>query len=128
MGMGEPLLNFSNVLQAVNHITEEIGMNMSRKRITLSSAGISKMIIKLADTNPKFNLEKGIILRTFDNYKLERWNLENKEIQCEIIEVDDYQPEKLEPIIKKQSSISYRPSSKFSEIKSYFTSRYMSCR
>ena len=40
----------------------------------------------------KFNLEKGIILRTFDNYKLERWNLENKEIQCEIIEVDDYEP------------------------------------
>ena len=56
MGMGEPLLNFSNVLQAVNHITEEVGMNMSRKRITLSSAGISKMIIKLADTNSKFNL------------------------------------------------------------------------
>mgnify|MGYP006080465325 CR=1 FL=1 len=66
----------------------------------------------------KFNLEKGIILRTFDNYKLERWNLENKEIQCEIIEVDDYEPEKPSPIIKKKSSISYRPSSKFSEIKS----------
>jgi hypothetical protein len=66
----------------------------------------------------KFNLEKGIILRTFDNYKLERWNLENKEIQCEIIEVDDYEPEKPSPIIKKTNSISYRPLSKFSEIKS----------
>tara|TARA_B100001248_G_C27310784_1_gene421832 strand:- start:391 stop:816 length:426 start_codon:yes stop_codon:yes gene_type:complete len=66
----------------------------------------------------KFNLEKGIIIRTFDNYKLEKWNLENKEISCEIIEVDDYEPEKPEPIIKKQSSMAYRPSSKFSEIKS----------
>jgi hypothetical protein len=66
----------------------------------------------------KFNLENGIILRTFDNYKLERWNLEDKEIKCDVIEVDDYEIEKPKPFIKKASSVPYRPSSKFNNIKS----------
>jgi hypothetical protein len=66
----------------------------------------------------KFNLDMGIILRTFDSYKLERWNLENKNIQCELIEVDNYEPEKLIPIIKKANSNIYRPPSKSLEIKS----------
>ena len=66
----------------------------------------------------KFNLDKGILLRTFDNYKLERWNLENKNIKCELIEVDSYEPEKSSPIIKKTNSSIYRPPSKSGEIKS----------
>lgn len=56
MGMGEPLLNYANVLEGINRITAEDGLNMSSKRITLSTAGIAKMIIKLADDNVKFNL------------------------------------------------------------------------
>ena len=66
----------------------------------------------------KFNLDKGIILRTFDNYKLEKWNLDNKDIQCELIEVNDYEPERIIPIIKKSNSNIYRPPSKSFEIKS----------
>ena len=66
----------------------------------------------------KFNLDRGIILRTFDNYKLDRWNLENKMIKCELIEVNDYEPDKPTPIIKKTSSNVYRPPSRSSEIKS----------
>ena len=66
----------------------------------------------------KFNLDKGIILRTFDNYRLDKWNLENKMIKCELIEVDDYEPEKPSPIIKKTNSSVYRPPSKSGEIKS----------
>ena len=56
MGMGEPLLNYNNVLSAIEKITSEEGLNMSPKRITVSTAGIAKMIRKLADDGVKFNL------------------------------------------------------------------------
>lgn len=56
MGMGEPLLNYSNVLNAINHLTSEEGLNYSYKRITVSTAGISKLIKKLADDKVQFNL------------------------------------------------------------------------
>jgi 23S rRNA (adenine2503-C2)-methyltransferase len=56
MGMGEPLLNYSNVLESVNHITNEKGLGMSYKRITVSTAGIAKMIRRLGDDEVKFNL------------------------------------------------------------------------
>jgi 23S rRNA (adenine2503-C2)-methyltransferase len=56
MGMGEPLLNYSNVVSAIDKITSEEGLNMSAKRITVSTAGIAKMIKKLADDGVKFNL------------------------------------------------------------------------
>ena len=56
MGMGEPLLNYSNVLKSVDRITSENGLGMSPKRITISTAGIHKEIIRLADDGVKFNL------------------------------------------------------------------------
>lgn len=56
MGMGEPLLNYANVLKSVERITAEDGLNMSPKRITVSTAGIAKMIKKLGDDKVKFNL------------------------------------------------------------------------
>ncbi len=56
MGMGEPLLNYANVLQSVEHITSPEGLNMSPDRITVSTAGIAKLIKKLGDDQVKFNL------------------------------------------------------------------------
>jgi 23S rRNA (adenine2503-C2)-methyltransferase len=56
MGMGEPLLNYANVLQSVEHITSPEGLNMAPRRITVSTAGIAKMIKKLGDDQVKFNL------------------------------------------------------------------------
>ena len=56
MGMGEPLLNYANVLRSIERITAEDGLNMSYKRITVSTAGIAKMIKKLGDDGVKFNL------------------------------------------------------------------------
>ncbi len=56
MGMGEPLLNYKNVMEGIHRITSEEGLNMSPKRITLSTAGIAKMITRLADEKVKFNL------------------------------------------------------------------------
>ncbi|QEC77829.1 23S rRNA (adenine(2503)-C(2))-methyltransferase RlmN [Mucilaginibacter ginsenosidivorax] len=56
MGMGEPLLNYKNVIDSIERITAEDGLNMSPKRITVSTAGIAKMIKKLGDDEVKFNL------------------------------------------------------------------------
>jgi len=54
--MGEPLLNYTNVLKSIERITAEDGLNMAARRITVSTAGIAKMIKKLGDDNVKFNL------------------------------------------------------------------------
>lgn len=56
MGMGEPLLNYKNVLESVHKITNDEGLGMSAKRITVSTAGIAKMIKQLGDDQVKFNL------------------------------------------------------------------------
>lgn len=56
MGMGEPLLNYKNVLESIDRITSEKGLGMSPKRITVSTAGISKLIRKLGDDKVRFNL------------------------------------------------------------------------
>lgn len=56
MGMGEPLLNYKNMLQSIDRITSEDGLGISPKRITVSTAGIAKMITKLGDDEVKFNL------------------------------------------------------------------------
>ncbi len=56
MGMGEPLMNYNNVLKAIEMITSEEGLAMSPKRITVSTSGIPKMIKKLADDEVKFKL------------------------------------------------------------------------
>lgn len=56
MGMGEPLLNYSEVLRSVEKITSPEGLGMAAKRITVSTAGVAKMITKLGDDKVKFNL------------------------------------------------------------------------
>ena len=56
MGMGEPLLAYRPVMQSIELITAEWGLNMSPRRITVSTAGIAKMIKKLADDASKVNL------------------------------------------------------------------------
>jgi 23S rRNA (adenine2503-C2)-methyltransferase len=56
MGMGEPLLNYANVVESVRRITAPDGLNMAPRRITISTAGIAKMIKKLADDDIKANL------------------------------------------------------------------------
>jgi 23S rRNA (adenine2503-C2)-methyltransferase len=56
MGMGEPLLNYQNVITAIEKITSQKGLGMATKRITVSTVGIAKMIVKMADDGVKFNL------------------------------------------------------------------------
>jgi 23S rRNA (adenine2503-C2)-methyltransferase len=56
MGMGEPLLNYKNVLKSIEKITSPDGMAMSPKRITVSTAGVAKQIRQLGDDKVKFKL------------------------------------------------------------------------
>jgi 23S rRNA (adenine2503-C2)-methyltransferase len=56
MGMGEPLLNYKNVIQSIEIMSAERGLFISPRRITLSTAGIAKMIKKLGDEEVRFNL------------------------------------------------------------------------
>lgn len=56
MGMGEPLLNYKNVLKAIERITSPDGLGMSPRRITVSTAGVAKMIKQLGDDQVKFKL------------------------------------------------------------------------
>ncbi|MBP3942173.1 23S rRNA (adenine(2503)-C(2))-methyltransferase RlmN [Sphingobacteriaceae bacterium WQ 2009] len=56
MGMGEPLLNYSGMMKSIERITAPDGLNMAAKRITVSTAGIAKMIKKLGDDQVRFNL------------------------------------------------------------------------
>lgn len=56
MGMGEPLLNYNQTIKSIEKICGEDGLGMSPKRITVSTAGIAKMIKKLGDDEVKFNL------------------------------------------------------------------------
>lgn len=76
MGMGEPLLNYKNVLQSIDKITSPEGLGISPKRITVSTAGISKMIMKLADDDVKFNLALSL-------------HAANDEKRSEIMEIND---------------------------------------
>ncbi|MEO9513358.1 MAG: 23S rRNA (adenine(2503)-C(2))-methyltransferase RlmN [Flavobacteriaceae bacterium] len=56
MGMGEPLMNYNNVLKAIGKITSPEGLGMSPKRIVVSTSGVPKMIKKMADEEVKFGL------------------------------------------------------------------------
>jgi len=56
MGMGEPLLNYKNVLKAIERITSPDGLAMSPRRITVSTAGVAKQIKQLGDDKVKFKL------------------------------------------------------------------------
>ncbi len=66
MGMGEPLLNYQNVITAIDKITSQKGLGMAAKRITVSTVGIAKMIIKMADDGVKFNLAVSLHAATND--------------------------------------------------------------
>ncbi|MES2702181.1 MAG: 23S rRNA (adenine(2503)-C(2))-methyltransferase RlmN [Bacteroidota bacterium] len=56
MGMGEPLLNYKNMMKAIERITSPEGLGMSPKRITVSTAGVAKMIKQLGDDGVRFKL------------------------------------------------------------------------
>lgn len=83
MGMGEPLLAYKNVLESIHHITQEHGLHMSPRRITVSTAGIAKMIKKLADDEVKFNL--ALSLHAADDVKRDEIMPINEQNNLEVL-------------------------------------------
>lgn len=81
MGMGEPLLNYKESLRSIKMITSDEGLGMSPRRITLSTAGISKMIKKLGDDDVRFNL--ALSLHAADDEKRSKIMAINKENSLE---------------------------------------------
>jgi len=84
MGMGEPLLNYDNLIKSINLISSNDGLAMSPKRITVSTVGIAKMIKKLADDQVKFNL--AISLHAYNNQKRDKIMPINKSINLAELE------------------------------------------
>ena len=78
MGMGEPLLNYNALINSINLISSEKGLNFSPKRITVSTAGIAKIITKLGDDKVRFNL--AISLHSANDYKRSKLMDINKKI------------------------------------------------
>ena len=76
MGMGEPLLNYKQVINALEILTDPNRFNISPRRITLSTAGIAKMIMKLGDEQVRFNL--ALSLHAADDIK-----------RSEVMEIND---------------------------------------
>ncbi|NLA23809.1 MAG: 23S rRNA (adenine(2503)-C(2))-methyltransferase RlmN [Bacteroidales bacterium] len=56
MGMGEPFMNFDNLMFALNKITDPNGLNFSPTRITISTVGVPQGIRDFADSGTKINL------------------------------------------------------------------------
>ncbi len=56
MGMGEPLMNYNNLIKSIDLICSKKGLGISQKRIVVSTSGIPKMIKKLSDESLKVNL------------------------------------------------------------------------
>ncbi len=52
MGMGEPLLNFDNVVKAMNLMMDDLGYGLSKRRVTLSTAGVIPALDRLRDVSP----------------------------------------------------------------------------
>ena len=83
MGMGEPLLNYREVLASIDRITSLDGMGMSPRRITVSTAGIAKAIRRLADDRVKFNL--ALSLHAADDEKRDRIMPINNQNNLEVL-------------------------------------------
>lgn len=89
MGMGEPLLAYKPMMESIHYLTSPEGLGMSPKRITVSTAGIAKMIKKLADDNSKVNL--ALSLHAADDEKRNEIMPINEQNNLEVlIEALDY--------------------------------------
>ena len=83
MGMGEPLLNYKNTLKSVELISNPDGLNFSARRITVSTAGIAKMIRKLGDDKVRFNL--ALSLHAADDQKRDQIMPINEQNNLEVL-------------------------------------------
>jgi 23S rRNA (adenine2503-C2)-methyltransferase len=102
MGMGEPLLNYDNVMKSIEIINHELGFNIANKHITLSTSGIVIGINKLADEGKKFKL--AVSLHSLDD-----------EIRTSLMPINKKYPlgELLESVIYYYQATKIRPTFEF---------------
>jgi len=79
MGMGEPLLNYKNVMESIRLISSPEALGMAARRITLSTSGVAKMIVKMADDQVKFNLALSL-------------HVANNEKRSKLMDINDSNP------------------------------------
>lgn len=79
MGMGEPLLNYKNVMESIRLISSPEALGMAPRRITLSTSGVAKMIVKMADDQVKFNLALSL-------------HVANNEKRSKLMDINDSNP------------------------------------
>jgi 23S rRNA (adenine2503-C2)-methyltransferase len=98
MGMGEPLHNYEAVVESAAIISDEMGIDLSPKRITVSTVGLTKQIKQLADERRPFNL--AISLHAADDEKRNRIMPINQSLNLEKLEeaVRYYFQETMRPI------------------------------
>lgn len=83
MGMGEPLLNYREVMRSVDLLTNENALGISPRRITVSTAGIAKMIRQLGDDQVRFNL--ALSLHAADDVKRNKIMPINEQNHLEVL-------------------------------------------
>ncbi len=90
MGMGEPFLNYDNVLAAVRILNDKDGLNIGARKISISTCGIVEGIKKLSEENLQVNL--AISLHAPDTELRSRLMPVNKEYSLDevFVAVDDY--------------------------------------
>jgi len=67
MGMGEPMLNYDNVMKSIDIINDDHGLNIGTRHITISTAGYADKICQLADE--KRSVKLALSLHSLDNDK-----------------------------------------------------------
>lgn len=125
--MNNIIINFNVKYNTDNELNIECCENekildLKNKIINTLNLNIQYIDIEILNEIPirslgKFNLEKGILSRTFDNYSLDRWNLRGKIIYLTFKEVADYK-KYVKPFIKNSDNKVYIPPSKLNSIKS----------
>lgn len=83
MGMGEPLHNYNAVMESADILTDELGLDLSPKRITISTVGLTKQIKKWADEHQPYNL--AISLHAADDHKRNQIMPINKSMNLEAL-------------------------------------------
>jgi len=92
---------------------EEKVLSLKKKIIDLFDLQVKYIDLEIVLERPirslgKFNLESGQLPRTFDNYSLDRWDIENRFITLKFVEIEDHDPSIIKKIVKKKGSGVYR--------------------
>jgi len=89
MGMGEPMLNYDNVMKSVEIVTDDRSLNLGARRVTISTAGYPHRIRQMADENRRVKL--ALSLHSLDNeVRTKLMPITKKQSVAELLEALEY--------------------------------------